>query len=274
MDKMSLVSILFVSFPEELLIVATTMAFAGYKDLLNFRRKENILKLLLSSALMVAAAVTLRSVLPSVTFSALLVIPLYFIIIILVYRYKPVTCIPGFVLSMIILFFADALFVSLFLKVMNLSLEQYLKSDLLKILSSLPKDSVLVLVLVFISYKKNIRLRFKKLSISRLVQLALFALLFVQSMFSAEKVWKSVSRAYNSTFILLINIFIVLFFLLWLFFYIFKLEEKSEINKKLNNFELERIKKLLKEGQSSHAVKLIDLTLKQRGQENDEAQNF
>jgi hypothetical protein len=272
-DKMSLVSIIFVSFPEELLIVATTMALAGYKDLLNFRQKENLFKLLISASLMVAASVILRSVLPSLTMNAIIMLPVFYSIIILVYRHRPAACIPGFILSMLVLTLGDALFTSLLLKILNLSLKQVHQNDFLRILVYLPKDAVQILVLVFILNKKNINLQFKKLSLGRIIQLALFSLLLVQSMFSIEIGWKNIDRDFNTILILLINVLVVILFLLWVMLHIFRLEKKSEIDKKIYNFELERIKKLLQEGQTSHALKLIDLTIKQRGKK-DEAQNF
>ena len=84
-------------------------------------------------------------------------------------------------------------------------------------------------------------------------------------MISVETGLKNINRDYKTITTLIVNICIIVLFSTWIIYRLFKLKNRSLISRKIHDFELERIKSLLDEGYTDHAIELIEQTLKERG---------
>ncbi|NSW91623.1 MAG: hypothetical protein HPY74_13280 [Firmicutes bacterium] len=265
MDSMTIRSIIFVGFPEMLFIVLTTLTTAGYKDALNFKDMKNIYKILLSSALITIVSVTFRSFVPLLIYNVILATFIYPLIIYAIFRYKLFPIIMGVLLSLVILVIGESIAVSSILKILGISLEITYSNDFLRILVSLPVRVFQLLGIIILSRVRNINFYALKLSTEDLIQTILFGLLIISSMISVETGLKNIERDFKTITTLIVNICIIVIFTTWMVYKWFKLKNRSLISRKIHDFELERIKSLLKEGYTDHVIELIDETLRERG---------
>ena len=267
---MNVLSILCVSFPELLLVVLTTLITAGYKDALNFKDTKNIYRVLLSAIILTIFSVAFRPFFPLLIYNVILAIFLYPLIIYIVFRHKIsshkiLPIVMGVLLSIATLIIGEAIVVSSVLKIFNISLETTHINDLLRITISLPVRAFQVLVIIILSKVRNINFSTLKLSTEDLIQTILFGLLIISSMISVETGLKNINRDYKTITTLIVNICIIVLFSTWIIYRLFKLKNRSLISRKIHDFELERIKSLLDEGYTDHAIELIEQTLKERG---------
>jgi len=259
MDKIPAWSALFVSFPEELLIVLITLSVAGYRDVIDFKDKNNLAKLLGSTSLMVISSVAGRFLLPSVTLNSIIQAIIFYLIIVVIYKYNPFSCLAGFMLSLTLLVVSEAIFLSLSLTFFKLTPFQAYSNTLFAVLFSLPDRIIQIAALIVICKKKDLRLRFEKLSISEWISIALYCLIIFANMFSLE-IGFSIIQSSGSKIILslILNIGMAIIFSSWLIYSIFKVRQKVILNEKMRTFELMSIRKLLSEGHIDHVIDLID----------------
>jgi len=269
MDKMTVTSIILVSFPEMLLILITTLMIAGYKDVFNFKDKKNIWKLSASVLLMLFASVFPRAILPVVTYNFILMLILYPLIITLVYRSRIMPTILGTLLSLAIIVIGESTLFSMSLKLFNLSLQQVYSDDFIRFVITLPIRLLQVIVIVVISKYKKINFITAKLNIDEWIQIMLYALMTISSMLSIEKGLKNIQKDYFTITSLIVNVLIAVIFSTWTIITIFKKRKKTLIDKKIHDFELMRIRQLLSKGYTEHVVKLIDATIEERGKRHE-----
>lgn len=265
MDKMSLLSILLVSLPEEILFVVTTLTVAGYKDVLNLKEKKNFIKLMLASILMVLISASCRLLLPLSTFSSYAMLVLFPMVIILVYKQRFLPSILGFLLSITVLVICEAALLSPFLKLLKITLQDVHSSDMTRILASIPVRALQLLVAVIICRIKDISLSTVKLTIEEWIRIALFGIIILSSMVFIESGLRNLQHDSKTMLHFIINICVAVLFCSWMFCSIFKLRKRRQIDEKIRNFELQRIRKLLAEGHTKLVIELIDTTLNNKG---------
>jgi len=260
-DKLSLFSIIFVSYPEDILILIITLAAAGYKDVINLKEGKNLIRLLLTSLAMTITTVAFRAFLPYFTYTFVVTLLLSFFIIIASYRYKPLSCFLGFLLSALILLVAEVLVYGVVLNLLGISIETVHSSDIYRLLASLG-TRILQIACIFIILKiRNFKLQYVRLGKDEWIQIILFILMILSSLYTIEKGLRNVNSDYGTIINLIINICILLIFSGWMIFKIFKIRKRTIIEYKVHDFELNRIKKLLLQGKVNHAIELIDLSL-------------
>jgi hypothetical protein len=270
MDRISLWSALLVSYPEELLIVLIALAAAGYRDVLNFREKKNLIKLLLSVSLMVVSAVVGRVLVPSITLNSIIQAGMFYFIIIVVYRYRLLPCAIGLILSLSTLIGTEAIFGSMLTKIFHLQLSQLYPHLIAAILFSFPDRVVQILTLVLICKKKDISFKIEKLSLNELIPIILYCLMIISSMFSIENgisimVTNSNSGSLNTTLLsLTLNIGLAVIFCSWLIYNIFKVRERVALKDEMHDFDLQSILQMLLKGQVDHVIELIKQQLRDR----------
>lgn len=269
MDKMSITSILLVSFPEAILIVISTLTIAGYKDILNFKEKKNFLKLFLCSLIMIIFSVVCRAILPLATLNFILMAALYPIIIYSIYHYRVAPTILGVIVSLVVLMLGEAVSITTLLKTIGLSLESVYLSNILRVLFSLPTRLFQLITIIIMCKLRNINLSFIRLSLNEWFQIILFSFVILSSMFSIESGFKNIDRDINTITKLIVNIFIAIIFSFWMILNIFRVKKRSKINEKINTFELKRIKNLLLEGHTEHVIKLINIKISGEGRNNE-----
>lgn len=265
MDKMSVSSILLVSFPETVLTIVSALIIAGYKDVLNFKEKKNIIKLFTASSIITLCSAFGRQVFNSITINLFFTINIYLLVICFVYRHKIAATICGVLVSSIPVLLGEAIFVGIFLKVANILISHVYANNILRILLSIPVRTCQILVIIFICKLRNIDLRSIKFNINESIQIILFILMILSSLLNIESSFLSITRDYQAILKLIINLIITMSFSGWLVYSIIKIRQKSEISKKLNKFELKRIKKLLEEGCAEHVINLINIKLDEGG---------
>jgi hypothetical protein len=260
-DKLSLFSIIFVSYPEALLIVLITLAAAGCKEVLNFRESKNLIRLTLTTLANVIMTVAFRAVLPYFTYTALVTYSLSFFIIVIVYRYKPLSCFLGFLLGVLTVMAGDVIVYVGILNFLGVSFETIHASDFLRLVASLG-GRVLQLSALFVIIKvKNFNLQYVRLKSDEWIQIVLFMLMVLSSAYTIENALRILHTDFGAILNLLINTLILVIFSAWMVVKIFKIRKRTAINKKVHDFELNRIKKLLEQGQTDHVIELIDLAL-------------
>jgi hypothetical protein len=260
-DKLSLFSIIFVSYPEALLIVLITLAAAGYKEVLNFRESKNLIRLTLTTLANVIMTVAFRAVLPYFTYTALVTYSLSFFIIILVYRYKPLSCFLGFLLGVLTVMAGDIIVYVGILNLIDVSYEVIHANDWLRLFASLGGRVLQLSALIVIIKVKSFKLQYVRLKFDEWIQVILFLLTILSSSYTIEKAVKSMQNDLSNILNLVINTSILLIFSAWMIVKIFKLRKRTILEQKVHNFELNRIKKLLEQGQTDHVIELIDLAL-------------
>ncbi|NLC68610.1 MAG: hypothetical protein GX754_07485 [Clostridiaceae bacterium] len=265
MDDMSVVSILCVSFPEEILVVLTTLIIAGYKDALNFSIRKNILKLLLTSIILTVISVAFRPFLHLFIYNVIIALVFYPIVIYFIFKHNIFQAFIGVLLSIVVLIIGEAILLSSTIKLFNISLEIAYSSDIIRFLISLPVRIFQVFVIIILSKVRNIKFHAIKLTTEELVQTILCGLLIISSMVSVEKGLKNIKRDVATITVLIVNICIIVIFSAYLIYRIFTLKNHYVISRKIHNFELERIRNLLKEGYTDHVIELIEETLNERG---------
>ena len=263
MDRMSVVSILFVSLPEAILTFIIILTVAGYSEALNFRDRNHIIKLFSASVFSVILSVALRSFLPLATLGFVIMFPFYLIITLFVFKTKFLQTILGNIFSFLIIVIGD-LMTAGFISILSFSLSEVYASDPLRIFLSLPARIIEIIAVIITCRIKNISLKVDKFSANQWIQLSLFCFMIVSSMISIESALSVINRDTKTTLHLMINILIALVFSSWTIYNMFKLKKKTVINEKIRNMELERIMKLLNEGCTEHVVELIELTLMKR----------
>lgn len=265
MDKMSITSILLVSFPEELLMLLTSLVLIGNRESLDFRNKKNFFKLLIASSIMTACAVIGRSLLPYTTANFILQLIIFYITFIVMYRYRIPASALATVLSFLTVAIGEVLILGPTLNLLNISIEQVYSNDFFRILISFPARFFQILVIALVCKKKEINLSMVKLSIDEWVQVTLFCFMVISSMVSMESGFRNINRDFGTILKLIINICIAIIFSCWMAYKIFKTKKESVLKQKIRKFELQRIKKLLLDGHTEHVLQLIELALKERG---------
>lgn len=262
---MSVLSILCVGFPEETLLLFTILVTAGYKDALNFTSVKNVLKLLLASILLTIPTVVIRSFVELYIYNVILGLIIYPLPIYIIFKQKLHKIFIGVLLAVLVLILGEAVTVTPILQLFSIPLEKAQNSDLIRILLSLPVRTVQLLVIIILSKVKNISFHALKLSTEELIQTILCGLLIISSMISVEKGLRNITRDVATITVLIVNVCIIIIFSAYLIYKIFSLKSHSLISRKIHDFELERIRNLLKEGYTDHVIELIDETLKERG---------
>jgi len=264
MDKMSIWTILFVSFPEELLIVLTTLVLIGYKDFLNFKKSENIFRLLFSVILMVIFACTGRMLLPSISLNSLVSFIAFTLILTITYRIRLLSSFFSILTAFIVIIVGESTLLVAIMKLFNISLQVFLTNDAIRILVTLPERLLQIMIILIISRIKNTNFNKISLSIDEWIQISLFSMVIIGSMISIEAGFKNINHDHYTITNLIINICITISFSAWTIYKIFKIRKKTIISNRIRDFELKRIKKLLIEGYTNHVIELIDSTLKER----------
>ena len=268
MDKMSVWSILLVSFPEEILVLVTTLAAAGYKDVLNFKRRKNVILFLSALILMVASAVGGRAVLPSATANFFLQALLFYLIIICIYKYRVIACIPSFLLAISVLVIGEAVFGSICLKLLNLTLDDVNSIDLIRVLVTIPIRLSQIAVVVIVCKIRNINVHINKLTTGEWISIITYCITVVLCMISIEVGVRNLNRDFETIIKLLLSVVIAVLFISWMIIKVFGMQKKITINENMHDVELYHVKKLLEEGRTEYAIELIELTLKDRGYYN------
>ncbi len=264
MDNMSVWQILFISFPEELLIVITTLAIAGYKDVLNFKDKKNLFKLLISTTLLVISTVLGRTFLPFLALNTLIQIFVYYLIIILVYRYKFIACIYSLFFSILIIFIGETILFYLPPVLFNISLTQIVQKSFLRFIFTLP-TRILQIIVVFLIFKiKNFNTTLIKLSKKEFLNMIIFLSIFLTNMYLIENTLKNSPIDSSPEINIMISISITGIYFIWLLYNIISLRNQVKLKNKLRDFELNAIRKLLTEGNAEKVMSLIDIALNRK----------
>ena len=267
MDKMSILSIILVSFPEELLLVTITLAAAGYKDVLNLRVRKNLAKLLLTAAVMTITTVSIRSLLPYFSYTAAVTLTLMFFIIVIAYRFKPISCFLGYLLSVLILTAGDMIVLGIGMSLLQIPLETLYSSDFLRIIFSLPTRFLQIISIILIIRMKNLKLSFVRLRFDEYIQVILFLLMIFSSVYTVERGFGNLKNDFGTILNLIVNTVILVIFSAWMIVKIFMIRKRNLINKKVHDIELNRIKKLLEQGHTNRVIELIDLSLNSKSEE-------
>lgn len=265
MINTSLWSILFISLPEELFTVLITLASAGYRDVLNFKSRDKVCKLLLSSSIMTLCAITIGLFFsPSLRFVFNAII--FFVIIISVYRFKPLYCIFGFLLSMVILMGSEIIFFPMLMGLLHLSYEQVINSTFYLLLVSMPSRIIQLTALIIVCRIRKFSLKAYKILPTDIPIIAMYFVTLASNMFFIEKNFMISHTSDLITRIkFLSNITIGIGFSFWLIIYLIRLRQKIFIKENIHDVELHHIRQLIAEGEFDHAIKLIDSTLDERG---------
>lgn len=148
MDQMSLFSILTVSVPEAILNIYIGFVLIGHRTKLYLDDKLNIIRLISAVPLMVIVAVINRSLVSNLVLVLLINVVAYTLIIKLVYKLKwfeSLLCVVIFVGILITIEFA---YMYQFLVLMDMSIEDYLKSDIMRFIISLPQRAIQVAIII------------------------------------------------------------------------------------------------------------------------------
>lgn len=224
----------------------------------------------LSTIFLTIISVAFRPFIPLFIYNVILAMILYPLVIYFVFKRelnpkKILHIIIGVFLSIVVLIISESILISSTLKIFHISLETAYNNDIVRILISLPVRTFQVLVIIALSKIRKISFYSLKFSTEDLIQTVLYGLLIISSMISVETGLKNIERDYKTITTLIINVFIIVLFSAWIIYKLFKLKTHSILSRKIHDFELERIKSLLKEGYTEHVIELIEQTLKERG---------
>jgi len=264
MDKMSLISIIFVSIPESILILITTLVAAGYKDVVSLKNKRNAVKLITCTLIIALSAVFIRTFSTNITHNAIITFTATFFIIIAMYRYKPISCLMGYLLAMIVILVSEGVVMGVVMNLFSITVEQVFSSDLTRILLSLPNRFLQISTIFIILKIKSFNLKYTKLTPDEWIQTVLFILMIFSSLFTIEKGARNIHNDSGIITNLIINTCILVLFSGWMIFRIFSLRKRTVIGRKIHSLELSRIKTLLKQGRTDYVIELIDLALNNR----------
>lgn len=263
MDKMSMWSVLFVSFPEEILFVIITLSAIGYKEVLNFKKAQNVMKLLLASSIMVLSVVITHSFVDLITFNGFIQILMFYLAIISVYRYKILNTLLGHAFSYVVLIFGDVISVVISTQVLGVSLEAIYADDLTRLLVSLPTKIVQVAAILIICKLKKIDLKLFSVKFDDFMSAGMYLLIIISSALSIETAIRNSSNNISDSIRMGVYTFIIVMFSTWLIFKFSKLKKNEFMKDNMHDVELHHIKHLLEEGRTEYALELITQTLEE-----------
>lgn len=261
MDKMTIWSILFVSFPEAILVVLTVLALTGYKDALNFKKIDIVLKLLLTASLFVAFIVFSRTISIMVAQAIILNLIFMYLLFAIVYRVNLLGLLLGVLLVMIISIVGDGVSFAFSKVFFNFGLEQVFKNDFYRFAIALPARLLQIILLYIVCKIRVLNFSIVKMSISEILKIILFFFILISSIVSLESVLRNSSNDILVLGKLCINILITFIFSFWIFYSMSKLQKKEYLKDSMKNIELQHIKQLLEEGKTDYVIQLLDQTL-------------
>lgn len=258
-------SALFVSFPEELLILITTLVASGYKNFTNLRLKSNIAKMLIATSLMVILSLTVN-VFFDLSFRFLINTAIFYLIIALTYRKKFSSYILGFFLSLTVLTVSTFIFAPLFLHISGLSYEELYNSTFYKFIFSIPDRIFQTVALLAICKAKNINLKVIKFFAIDFVAIIIYYLMIAGTIFLLfeHMIYSDISNVKLALGVI-INLTVVIGSSFLFINRIIDLRQKIYLKETQHDIELDHLKKLISDGQVDHAVDLINETLSERG---------
>jgi hypothetical protein len=154
MDQISIPSILFVSFPEELVIAILGVIFIGKFSY--FKQKSNYIRIFLFTALFASSMFFLRRAVSDVVENLLISVLISCILFIFVMRLKFYESILATLFSFITSIILQVASIATILAITGNSLDYMLKSDVNRFLVSLP-ERIIEVVLIVIAYKYRIK---------------------------------------------------------------------------------------------------------------------
>ncbi len=147
MDKMSLISILTVAVPEAILNIYIGFVFTGQRSKLYLDDKLNLIRMIATVSLMVVAAVVTRATASDLITVLLINILLYSLILFFVYRIKWYEAVISVMIFVGILITTEFAYMIQFFALLNISLEEYLASDLNRFLISVPQRAIQIFII-------------------------------------------------------------------------------------------------------------------------------
>ncbi|MCX8129061.1 MAG: hypothetical protein N3I35_03055 [Clostridia bacterium] len=265
-------SALFVSFPEELLTVITTLIVSGNKDLLSFKNRNNILRIFLCAILMVISSLTVN-VFFTFSFRFILNTLLFYVIMTLVFKQKPFSLFFGFFLSSLVVMASEFLFYPILIKLSGFTYNDVYNHVLYKFIFSLPDRIFQIASIVIVLKVKKVNVRENKLFLPDLIIMIVYLIIITGNILLIDEKGTYV-RDFSASSILLIavNAVLLISFSFWLISYIFNLRQKISMKENIHDIELHHLKQLIIDGNADYAAELIDITLRERGYYDDEHQ--
>lgn len=147
MDKMSVISILAVAIPEAILNIYIGFVLTGQRSKLYLDDKLNLVRMLIAVPLLVAAAVINRYIVSGLILILLINILSYSIILFFVYRIKWYEAVLSVMIFLGILVTTEFGYMIQFFALLDISIEEYLASDLNRFLISLPQRAIQIFII-------------------------------------------------------------------------------------------------------------------------------
>lgn len=160
MDKMSLLSILLVSVPEEFLIVLMLCLLVGRRDIINFRQKSNIYRVIIATVLTVAWADFIRAHIENVLFIFTSNMVVATIVYVLVLRIKWYKASLGVLVIFVIHLVIESIAAIGMLAISGVTLEQMYSNDIMRIIFTLPIRLMQVAIVVLLYNLKKTMISF------------------------------------------------------------------------------------------------------------------
>ncbi|MCX7920907.1 MAG: hypothetical protein N3B21_02605 [Clostridia bacterium] len=254
MDKISMSVGLLIGFTEMLLMVIITLAAAGYSEVLNFRDRRIILKLLLTSSLMIVSAFVVGVILPSQVISAVVQLVSFYIIIILVFKYKLMSTLLGYILSLAAI---TALYEAISLlygaMMFNLKFGYIYQNDIVGLIRLLPFRAVYILSIVIIIYKIASQIKF---TMHEGTAIFSYFVVFFGIAFILEKNVEKLPYVHVSMAMIVWHICLI--FSVWMIYNISRLRKKIAVSERKRVAELQRIRNLLAQGEVGYVMELLN----------------
>ncbi|MCX8129727.1 MAG: hypothetical protein N3I35_06470 [Clostridia bacterium] len=265
----SIWSVLFVTVPEQALMLITCLLVAGYKDVFSLRVEKNIVKLLGTVILMVISSILcLRFIDNSNTTKSIALGIMFLMIIYTVFRYSFFKCLGGLLVSSIIVIIGEAISYSIILSILNItSIDVYNFSTFSMVLISSPTRILQLVFLYFLLHSKKIKIEINKPSKNEIVLLSFCIAIIIMNMYQIEH-FITISRTKEDTLLMFMNAICTTGFSLFCLMKLTSMEKKMVYQHLMHDFDLHRIKQLIEEGRTDYAAELIDLTLKAQNSTN------
>jgi len=256
---------LFSSIPEELLIVITNLAASNDMTFLNFKKRENILKLITAVIIMVVFSAFCEIFIKSIVLVTVARAVLYYLVIVIVYKVKLFSYILSFSLSAGIFLMTYWIFSGVLYSIFGFTSKE-INSNIISItLISLPYRFIQIVTFVIV-YKSKINLKVEKFKIRELITIILFFLIIIGSTYSIFKpIINNSESEIKLTIGLVLNVVILVSFSLFLFFKSYvTIRKRMLIKEKMYESDLRSIRNLLSDGKVNQVLDLIDMELKER----------
>lgn len=217
-DQISITSILFVSFPEAIVVISLGILAIGKFSF--FKTKSNIYRLLLHSAISCIFSFFIRRVVNNEIENLILSLIIVVLLSIFVLRLKFYESIPAVFFGFIILIITELIGLTSISTLTGITIDRALSNDLLRIVFVIP-ERIIQVALIYLFYQKNIKIiNFEVATIKRkeyYIQLFVFitsiSTLVILAVLMAKSVLFSNGNIENPTYALMlrINIYLTIF---------------------------------------------------------------